>query len=292
MKWWKIAILILLSTLCVTSTLAVLSFMDSIAPLEWYVKIAIAFGLFVGYFVLVKFAGVATLTRSQTSALVLILVALPIFGYAIVGLKIPSTYWYQSMNVEMICQDGTPVLFSMYFNFSAVGSFSAENPVHVNVFINNVNISDLTTHLGAISLTNAYNLQESHIVGATPAYGYVTLYPSENGTYVANGNLIWHQSETCYVIPLPPFTGTIISLNLAKLQLGGNPVLYVSPVSDTLSFRSNYTLEQLTYAAVGFSVIMLQPILSALIPEEPVKQQNPQNPPQGEPYHKQHRKGH
>jgi len=286
MKWWKIVILILLSTLCITSTLAVLYFMDSIALLEWYAKIAIAFGLFVGYFVLVKFAGVATLTRSRISALVLILVALPIFGYAIVGVKIPSAYWYQSMNVEMICQDRTPVLFSMYFNFSAVGSFSAENPVHVHVFINNVNISDLTTHLGAISFTNAYNLQESHVVGATPAYGYVALYPSENGTYVADGNLIWHQSETCYVIPLPKFTGIITLPNLAKQNLSGNPVLYITPVADTLSFRSNHTMEQLTYAIVGFSVLMLQPILSALFPDKPAKQQNPQIPLQGEHYRK------
>jgi hypothetical protein len=297
MRWWKIVILILLFIICVTSTFEVFNFMNSIALQEWYIQIAIAVGLFLGYFVLVKFAVMAALNRSQTWAIVLVVIALSIFGYAFVGVKIPSTYTYESSNAAMVCNDGTPMYFSIFFNFSTVGSFSAENPVHVQVFINNVNISDLTAHIAAITLTDAYNAQQSSvIVGGTPAYGYITLYQSKIGEYVGEGNLVWHQSVSCYIIPLPPFSGIVTSPNLATQQLSGNPTLYISPVSDTLSFESNHIMEQLTYVMVGFSVIILQPILNALFPDKPVnesvKPQNPPNSPPSKPYRKKHQKEH
>ena len=291
MGYWRVVGLILLSVLCVAITFAVLFYMENIASAEWYIKIAVAFGLFVGYAVLIKVASKNGLARSRISALVLIIVAFPIFGYALIGVSIPQTRWFQSLNVEMVSPDGTPFIFSIDLNFSSVGTFSAENPVHVRAVINNVNISDLTAHLGAISFTNAYNVVEKHIAGDVPAYGFIPLYQSKNGEYTAEGDFIWHQSETCYIIPLPPFQGTIKSPNLNNQQLYGSPVLYISPVSDTLSSRSNHVIEQLTYVVVGFSIIMLQPVINALFPDKAAKPQNPENHAQGKTHYKQHQKG-
>ena len=204
----------------------------------------------------------------------MIVLALPIFGYAFLGVNIPQTLWFRPLNVEMACPDGTNVFFHIDLNFSTIGTFSAENPIHVNALIYNVNISDdLTTHLGAISFTNAYHINEKNIVGDAPAYGYVALSKSGNGQYVAKGDLIWHQSETCYIIPLPPFSGTLTTEDYDAVQLYGKSVLYISPTSDTLSFRSNHLILQLTYVVVGFSIIMLHPVLNALFPDPKLAEQ-------------------
>lgn len=293
MRAWKILALVLLAITCSIGTFGTLFFMESIALQAWYVT-GVVIGLSLGYVTLVKFASTVQLTRSQICAIILVIIAIPIFAYAFIGVRIPQTYWYKSQDIGVMCADGTPITFSLSLNFSTTGVFSAENPVHVHAIINNANVSDLTAHLGAISFTNAYGISESPVISGTPSYGYVVLSQSKNGEYVADGDLIWHQSETCYIIPLPPFQGVIRSANLDKQQLGGEPVLYISSVSDTLSFRSNHTMEQLTYAVIGFSVIMLQPILSAIFPDKPAeKQKNPQQPPfQQEPFYKKHQKEH
>lgn len=225
------------------------------------------------------------ITRQQASALILIIIALPIFAYAFLGVNIPQTYLPRSADVQMACNDGTPVTFSIIVNFSAVGCFSAENPIHVHIRIINANVSDLTSHIGGITFSLAFDINPQSIPSNAIIFGYLTLKQGDNNEYVADGDLIWHQSETSYLIPLPPFQGLIKSTDLSKMRVG-EPFLYVSSVSDTLSFRSSHIMEQLTYVLIGFSVIMLQPILSALFPpqkavEKPIKESNHRGPQKG-----------
>ena len=266
-----------------------LYFLDALIQQLWYIAVSIVV-ILLSYIALTKLALNFFPKRSQAFALVLIVLALPVLGYAIFGVKIPQTFQYKTVDVGLICQDGTPVTFSLALNFSAEGVFSAENRIHVRAVISHANISDLTNHMAAISFTNAYSPDKVVIVENSPSYGYVTLHPEGNGQYIADGDLIWHQSETCYIIPVPPIPQgqAIKSLNFDETQLGGNPVLYVSPVSDTLSFKSNHTMEQLTYVAIAFTVIMLQPIISILYPN--VDDDNPSAPSQTTPHYKQRKR--
>lgn len=205
------------------------------------------------------------------NALVLIVIALLIFLYALFLIKIPETSLPVEIEVTRVFKDGTPASFFLIMNFSTVGCFSAENPIHVKVVLSNANISNIADYVGAITFSFAYNVnQSSNFVGNFPLLGYLTFHQGDNNTYTAEGDLIWHESATCYVIIVPPFQG-MLSGPKTQWEGAGDPVLYVSSVSDTLAFRSNQTMEQLTYVLVGFSVIMLQPVLDGVISKEDSK---------------------
>jgi len=267
MNRWNVAI-IFLSCLCSVTAFTTLYYLGN-AVAEWYVILLVIIGIVIEYLVLIKIAKTKNgLIPSQISALVLIFLAIPIFGYAIIGVSIPQTQWFRSLDVAMACPDGTNVFFHLDLNFSTSGVFSAENPIHVNALIYNLNITDdLTKHLGAISFTNAFNINEKNVVGGVLAYGFLPIYNDGNGQYSVDGKLIWHQSEKCYIIPLPPFQGNLTAKNYDSVQLYGDPVLYVSSTADTLAFRTNHVILQLTYVVIGFSVIMLHPILKELFPD-------------------------
>jgi len=119
-------------------------------------------GLVVIYTILTQTALGFFKRRSQACALVLVILALPILTYAIVGVRIPQTSQFESYDVELKCQDGTPVWFHIVWNFSTEGVFSAENPFHVHAVISRANISDLTIHLAAISLAKAYSYNKTY----------------------------------------------------------------------------------------------------------------------------------
>jgi hypothetical protein len=202
------------------------------------------------------------ITREQASSLMLIIVALPIFIYAFRGIHTPVTYLPVNLERDnLVCEDGTVVNFTISLNFSTSGSFSAENPIHVHAVIYDANVSNLTNHIGAITFTGAANVSGTPIYNEVAMFGYLTLSQGSDSTYVADGDLIWHQSMTCYLVTLPPFQGVIRYQNLPT----GEPVLDISPVSDTLSVRSNHIIEQLTYVIVGFSVLTLQPVVSEIL---------------------------
>ena len=292
MSQGRIVVLVFLSFFCSGATFTVLYNMESIVLAGWYAIIGVAIGLAIGYTILAKIAFKRGLIRSRLTALILITLALPVFGYAFLGLTIPQINSFKSLDVEMSCPDGTAVAFSISFNFSTVGTFSAENPVHLSTLINHVNISDFTTHVGAITLTNAFNTNEQHVFGNIPAFGFISLKQANDGDYVAEGDFIWHQSETCYIMPIPPFQGALKFNETNVKQLVGQPVLYISPVSDTLSLRSNYTMEKLTYSFLGFSIIMLQPVINVLFPDPLARQRNPENSAQGGTSQKHNQKKH
>jgi len=237
-----------------------LFFFNTVAPLVILVGLWLATSLVV--FVKWDSTIEIRISREQASSLMLIMIALPIFIYAFHGVQTPITYL--PINVErdnLICEDGTPVNFTISVIFSTYGTFSAENPIHVHAVIYNANVSDLTKHIGAITFTGAANVSGVPIYNEIPLFGYLTLSQGSNHTYVADGDLIWHQSITCYLITIPPFQGVIRYRNSPT----GDSVLNISPVSDTLSFRSSHTMEQLTYVIVGFSILTLQPVVSEIL---------------------------
>jgi hypothetical protein len=205
----------------------------------------------------------------------LILIAAPIFLYAWRGVQVAQTFTYKTADIDMVCQDLTPVDFWITVNFSAIGAFSAENPIHIQAVIFNVNVSDLLTHIAAITFTAAYNVSGTVFKNDLPYATYLPLSQADPDTYLAEGDLVWHESESVYLVALAPFSGGLLVPENAGV--GPYPLIDISPVSDTLSFRANQRTEQLTDVLVAFSIIALQPIFSAILKELPPRKQNPPN---------------
>ena len=199
-------------------------------------------------------------TRQRAGSLVLIISAFPIFMYAWRGVQIPRII----MPVNAIYEGfngATGISFNFVANFSTVGTFSAENPIHVQAIINNVNVSNFLDYVGSITFAGAFNASGLVFVNNVTSASYLMLSQSGNGEYVAEGDLVWHSSMTTYLVIIAPFQ-TMFMYPLEHNPI--NPILSISSVSDTLSFQSNQLTTQLTYVLIGFSVLTLQPVLNAL----------------------------
>ncbi len=201
----------------------------------------------------------------KKGALFLILLAMPIFSYALVGVQVPMVTYPKNMSADLILFDGTPLSFDMTFRFSARGSFSAENPIHVKVTIWNCSVPDLTKYFYEVGFTNAFYAYDdpfaNRVVAITAA---TTIHANKDGTYTLEDDLIWHAQTIVRIHFNPPHMGFYVADKIYEQQ---QTVIEITSVSDTLSFRSSQTMEQLTYAVIGFSVIMLQPIVNVLYPD-------------------------
>jgi hypothetical protein len=290
----KVIILILLFIVCAVSTFEVLNNWDSPSLQEWYIKIIVAFCLFLEYSILYKFTGIATLTRSQQSAIILVAMALPVFGYAIFGIQIPQITYPAVTQENLVSSDGIPITFYAVMNFTTKeDSFSAGNPVFAQVTVINSNVSNLLDYVSEVSFTGAFFSPMQYTGGIIPMNGYLNLTQVGNNTYYANGTLIWYQSINTHVIWLPPFNGTSpLYFDESYWQQRGMDLLNILPSSDFLTVKSNYLMTQLTYVLIGFAILTLQPIIRALFLVGTSKSEDSKKPPQGEPQDKQHSKKH
>jgi hypothetical protein len=206
------------------------------------------------------------MTKQQVGTIILIIIALLIFGYALIGVQVPQTnYPYTGGMDKMDLGDGKTVSFVFLENFSASGSFSAENNIHVKVTIFNSTIANLSDYIGFLYFTNSFN-NPLNIVNGLPIAADLPLNKSGD-QYVAEGDLIWHESTVTRLSFLPHYQGMILT-NTTQTELTQPPILTISPVSDTLTWESNIVIEKLTWVLIGFTVIMLQPIISALFPDK------------------------
>lgn len=85
-------------------------------------------------------------------------------------------------------------------------------------------------------------------------------------TYKASFMFIWKQSGPDWLYLSPPTSGGA-GLPTRAIQVGDLTIV-ISDVSDTLSVDSNSSTLFLTWVLVGFSVLMLQPILEAILLQE------------------------
>jgi hypothetical protein len=151
-------------------------------------------------------------------------------------------------------------------DFSALGCFSAENPIHIKVTLYSCNASNLLDYVNEIGFSDAFyeNPTINPSVSAT-----LVLKSVKGGNYTAEGNLIWHnEAETrLYCCPVLP-KGTVYYNNATEIAERYPVVLHITPVADTLAFQSSHTMEQLTWVIIGLTIIMLFPVVTALMPEK------------------------
>jgi hypothetical protein len=206
-------------------------------------------------------------SKQQVSAIILILVAAPIFVYALFGVKIPQITYPAMTQENVVSTSGVPVRFYAIMKFTSTGTFSVGKAIHVQVTVIDSNVSDLLNYIGIVSFTGAFTSPTIYMPNGAPMNGYFNLTQVGNGKYYAEGNLIWYQSINTHVMWLQPMPANgVLYFNEGYWQQTGIDILDVTPATDTLTVNTNYQMEQLTLVLVGFSIIMLQPIIVALTP--------------------------
>jgi hypothetical protein len=141
-----------------------------------------------------------------------------------------------------------------FVNFTAKGSLSVNNPISVSATVvsNDTNFMDDYHCLG---FTNAYNASNE------VQFSCLLFNSLGNDEYSAEGSLVWLVEGPSWVVIAPK--GNIL---LTKEQTNlGDPTVYISGVSDTLSITSSENNERLTWVLVAFSFLSLQFLIEALV---------------------------
>jgi hypothetical protein len=284
----RIIAFLVIAVLWSIGTMEFLSYVENLGFEDLWIKlliISLLYGLPM-FFLFMKVNKNHTLSNKQISGLFLLVLALPIFGYAFLGTRIP-TIESSNLYVDFVTvtkpSGNVTVSFSTIMDFTAVGSFSAENPIHAKITVFDANVTDFLDYIGIVSFTGSNPVSSGNSINVVSRVGYFNLTQVSAGRYEADGYLIWYQSINSHSAWLAPNT-KFFDQNF--WQQKGNAKINISPAADTLAFRSSYTMEQLTYVLVGFSVVMLQPILEALFPDKQRIQQTQTSQNQREPHHK------
>lgn len=171
------------------------------------------------------------------------------------------------------------VNWNLAVNFSAKGALSANNQISVtadvfNVVINATN-QNLTRYFDKIGFTG------SRLPGMTDdGEAYLPLKYIGKGIYQASGTLVWPESGPTW--PYLHIRGPLYVATLESFE-SGTPLLTISSISNTLSLHTNETSLFLTWVLVGFSILMLQPILEAILIQEDGQSKSDQTQAQSEP---------
>lgn len=156
------------------------------------------------------------------------------------------------------------------YNVSAKGTFSAENPITITVCISNVNTSNLLAYYGELGFFGSvFDPSSSHYSESNKEQpGYIFLERTSDGKYIGTSTLIWHFETNVYTFLLP-----IPSLFNSPVTIPGNPsnnppdlpTMHITGSQDTYNWKFNELTTKLTYILVGFSFLMLQPIIEAVL---------------------------
>jgi hypothetical protein len=94
--------------------------------------------------------------------------------------------------------------------------------------------------------------------------GYIVLNQISEKEFVGEGDVVWHNVQDVYLTLNPEHKPIFVEdTDFANVS----SAITITSVTDTLLLRSSQTTEQLTWVIIGFTVIMLQPILAVLFPE-------------------------
>lgn len=138
-------------------------------------------------------------------------------------------------------------------NFTATGSLSVNNPVSVaaRVTSNDTNFMD---HYLCLGFTNSYNASNK------VQFSCLTFTSLGNNKYSAAGSLVWLVEGPSWSVIAPRGN---FALTTAQSNVG-DPAIYISGVSDTLSIASSENNERLTWVLVAFSILSAQSIIEAI----------------------------
>ena len=184
-------------------------------------------------------------------------------------IQVPKLRFTQTQNRSIpisTSQTSFVISYETIVTFSAIGSFSVNNPVTVDITIKNANVSNFLAFFQGYIFSYAYSYPLEYEKYGNMKSGEISLSNSGNGEYRGTGQLIWLQEGSTWLLPLP-YNPPVYSL--AQFQQSGDPVVYISGVSDTLATTFSESTAKLAWQLSAFSVIVLQPVLEAILLKEP-----------------------
>jgi hypothetical protein len=159
-----------------------------------------------------------------------------------------------------------PISYRFEITFTATGTFSVNNPVHVKVVLRDLNITNFLDYFCGVSFTHAYSYPTEFTEDSPMNNVIIYLKNTGDGTYSGEGNVVWLVEGPTYmgevinnpvghVIPFDMFTQT-------------NSVLTISSASDTLSIHFTQNTARLSWQIGSFSIIVLEPVFEAILLKE------------------------
>jgi hypothetical protein len=150
------------------------------------------------------------------------------------------------------------------YKFVSKGSFSAQNPIVVTVTVRDVSVPDLLQYYQAVGFFGSvFNTDAPVIVDPNVEMaGSIPLSKQSDGTYSGTWTLIWRvESDTwAFLIPQSQYQW--------QMKVGPSsdesPVLHISGIADTTTWKFNEATTRFTIILLGFSVLMLQPIFESI----------------------------
>ena len=222
-------------------------------------------------------------TKRRIGALVFLL----FIAVLVIAWVLPINYIYTPPSVELdqslyggIRLSTYPtVTYQMDVMFSAAGSFSVGNPVHVRVDLTHPNNTQFLNSYCCATLTNAVNIPPIMGKGnaSNTVFGdriYLTAY--SNGSYIGDASIRFVQPGSQNItLALPPNLTNPIPIIVEPGFAGGLPYPYnlsksngiitVSDSSATLSIDTTRFVARITILVGAFSVVLLQPVLEAIL---------------------------
>lgn len=155
--------------------------------------------------------------------------------------------------------------YSVHFIFklTTVGSVSMSNAVNVSVQISQISMTNVSTaeflqYYDGVGFTGAYD--PTTITGNNPQAGEIYVHSDGGGNYSGAGQVVWLQSGPTFPYLVPNGKYYVNYDSFRNFSAAFN----ISGESDTLAIQSSLNDQRLTYVLIGFSVLMLQPILEAV----------------------------
>jgi hypothetical protein len=197
---------------------------------------------------------------------ILSILAFSIILYGLFGIQIKNTEY--TFYGEGSIQDGQGniIYFKRQIEFTAVGSFSAENKIHVKITLYDCNSNQLLKYMREVGFTEAFDYYPTI---SSKVNALVPLTRTIDGNYTGESDLLWHTSQNTYMYPVVPAPeGTLVYNDATAIINNTRAVLFISPTSDFLAIQSSHTMEQLTWVIIGLTVIMLFPVVTSFMPEK------------------------
>ncbi|MGD0405073.1 MAG: hypothetical protein ABSB10_00265 [Candidatus Bathyarchaeia archaeon] len=179
-------------------------------------------------------------------------------------LSVPSLSITQHEDASVSLTNNAILSYHMDVTFSAIGSFSVNNPITVTVNITNVNVTNVNSpNLLAYGVGIVFlNAVSYPVDGSNNEYsGVVFLNDVGNGEYQGTNQLVWLQDGQTWAVLT---TGKPLVQIPYSYFTSSQPILTISGVSDTLSIIFSQNTAKIAWQLSAFSVIILQPVLEAL----------------------------
>lgn len=132
------------------------------------------------------------------------------------------------------------------------------HPIEFKYVIDATNRTDMLDYYPEVSFTHG------HLPGDTSGQdGAWVMHERPDGKFEADGTVVFNFAGGIWEYIHPHD----VHIRYDSVEVG-DPLFIVSDVSDTLSIATNDSTLFLTWILVGFSVLMLQPILEAILLQE------------------------